>query len=428
VRKAVTILWRLLWCCAAAAVLQAAVRASDVRFEDSAFHNTDWDVVTVSSGSGGYAFSLGEQMPGRPETFRGITLMLSPGPSAICIAHFRRGAVFHPGSQGAIGTVSFRMTVRDSFAQMQSSRFGPAIRQNGRIFVAGPCPWFSGQTNSWTRVALSSLRSFDFQEVTPQGALLSRSARPDFSPHAPPLEFGFAWWAVNPGRQTLLTGGSFHQWAVTLRTARPAALCSVKEDPDGEDVAVGHGVISAAFPDVFYLCSPDRSAGVRVEARGHGLTAGVSAGVVGRLKTNSHGERCIEAWEIYPGGPASVRPLGMRIAWLGGGDARFDPLTGRGQRGVAGGVGLNNIGLLARVAGRVEEVAGGGGRSAILDDGSGRVTVLFPGDGPLPAAGDFVSVTGISSCLSGGGDRPGRALVAVDWEGVEETARALHQP
>jgi hypothetical protein len=91
-------------------------------------------------------------------------------------------------------------------------------------------------------------------------------------------------------------------------------------------------------------------------------------------------------------------------------------------------VGLNNIGLLARVAGRVEEVAGGGGRSAILDDGSGRVTVLFPGDGPLPAAGDFVSVTGISSCLSGGGDRPGRALVAVDWEGVEETARALHQP
>lgn len=418
VRKTITLVSRFLQCCALAAVLPSLARASQIWFDDTAFQNPDWDLVTVAAGSGGFAFSLREQMPGRTETYRGITLVLNPGPSAICVVHFRRGAEVDPKTAGAIGHVSFRMTIRDSFGQMGPSRFGPAIQQNGRIFVAGPCPWFSASTTSWTRVAMSSLRAFDFMELAPQGTLLSRSGRPDFSPHAPPMQLGFAWWAVNSGAQTVLTGGSVHQWSVTVQTAHPVALRDVKSKPDGEDVSVGHGVVSAAFPDVFYLSAADRSSGIRVRLRNHGLTAGTQAGVIGSLKTNEHGERFIEAWAVYPGGAAAIRPLGMRIADLGGGDAGYDPASGRGQRGVSVGRGLNNIGLLARVAGKVEEVSGVVDRSVVLNDGSAAVRVLFSELMNLPAPGEFIAVTGISSCLADPDGGPLRTLLAVEWESI----------
>ncbi|BCW98896.1 MAG: hypothetical protein KatS3mg024_1723 [Armatimonadota bacterium] len=417
VRKTITLVSRLLQYCAVAAVLPSLACAAQISFDDTAFHNPDWDLVTVSAGSGGFAFSLREQMPGRPETYRGITLVLNPGPSAICVVHFRRGAVVDPSTSGAIGRVSFRMTIRDSFGQMGPSRFGPAIRQNGRIFVAGPCPWFSASTTSWTRVAMSSLRAFDFMELSSRGTLLSRSGRPDFSPHAPPMQLGFAWWAVNSGDQTVLTGGSVHRWSVTVQTAQSMAMRDVKSRPDGEDVALGHGVVSAAFPDMFYLSAADRSSGIRVRLPNHGLTAGTQAGVIGTLKTNEHGERFIEGWVAYPGGLAAVRPLGMRIADLGGGDAGYDPASGRGQRGVVGGRGVNNIGLLVRVAGRVEETSDTGDRFVILNDGSSAVRVLFVEQMNLPPPGAFIVVEGVSSCLAGPEGAPVRALLAVAWEG-----------
>ncbi len=421
-RNTITTVSRFLQGCAAAALLQPAILASPVQFADASFREADWEVLTVSSGSGGHAFSLPEQMPDRPETFRGLTLILNPGPSAVCAVHLKRGAVFDPSTAGAVASVSFRQTVRDSFGQMGPSRFGPAIRQGGRIFVAGPCPWFSGSTTSWTRVAMSSLRAFDFVELSPQGALFDRSSRPDFSPHAPPMQLGFAWWAVNNSPHTALTGGSVHHWSVTLEAARPVALRQARTMPDGEDVCVGHGIVSAAFPDFFYLSCPDRANAIRVRARRHSLAAGMSAGVIGTLGTNEHGERFIDARAVYPGSPASVRPLGMSVSALGGADSGPDAAAGRGQRGVAGGTGVNNIGLLVRTAGRVTRAAGAPAGSVILSDGRASAAVVFGEGQAMPSDGDFVTVTGISSCLAGAGGLPERAVLAVEWDRIEAGA------
>ncbi|MGQ9925222.1 MAG: hypothetical protein ACUVSM_15010, partial [Armatimonadota bacterium] len=109
---------------------------------------------------------------------------------------------------------------------------------------------------------------------------------------------------------------------------------------------------------------------------------------------------------------------GMRIADLGGGDAGYDPASGRGQRGVSVGRGLNNIGLLARVAGKVEEVSGVAERFVVLNDGSAAVRVLFSEQMNLPAPGEFIAVTGISSCLADPDGAPLRTLLAVEWESI----------
>jgi hypothetical protein len=72
--------------------------------------------------------------------------------------------------------------------------------------------------------------------------------------------------------------------------------------------------------------------------------------------------------------------------------------------------GLNNIGLLVRIWGRVTWADGD---SFYLDDGSGfddgnpavpGIRVLLPQGAAPPSPGEHVSVTGVSSCYASGGD------------------------
>jgi hypothetical protein len=131
--------------------------------------------------------------------------------------------------------------------------------------------------------------------------------------------------------------------------------------------------------------------------------------VLGTVQTNSSGERYVQADVIASAGSGEVRPVCMNNKSVGGGDWFYDP-TGGGQKGVQGGVGLNNIGLLVRTFGRVGLT---GPDFYYIDDGSnvgfgtpfaGVKVQVLPGVSIPPSGYPMWIVTGISSCYRLGDD------------------------
>ncbi len=172
-----------------------------------------------------------------------------------------------------------------------------------------------------------------------------------------------------------------------------------KSYPDGTSVEV-QGVVTAAFADCFYVESPDRSWGIRVEPSMRSSTPG-TVEVMGTMATKPSGERFVQASSASRTGPGALLPLGLKNAALGGGNCLYNAATGAGQCGVWGRKGLNNIGLLVRIWGKVTAA---GPNWFYLDDGSGVVDgtgntgVYVDTEGQsVPSVGEYVCVTGISS-------------------------------
>lgn len=175
---------------------------------------------------------------------------------------------------------------------------------------------------------------------------------------------------------------------------------------DGEPINWPGAVVTAAFTDSFYLESEDRSYGIRVEKAAHGLSAGCRADVGGVVRTNEDGERYIDAETAVENGVGTVMPLLVPNRGIGGGDWRFDPETGAGQKGIAGASSLNNIGLLICTVGRVTHAGSDYfyvDDGSALDDGSGHPGVKVETHGlSVPDKGRLVRVTGASSCYKAG--------------------------
>ncbi len=178
--------------------------------------------------------------------------------------------------------------------------------------------------------------------------------------------------------------------------------------PDGTVVGFKNVVVSACFTELgfIYVQRQDRGAGIRVET-----TAAVSEGqlvyVAGTLQTvPGQDERSVLSSEVSPVTPETLSndvlaPVLMAQEYLGG--AAFGL-----QQGVIGCTGLNNIGLLAMVFGKVTFVDPGGQFFTVWDgsrvkdaDGHDGVRVWAPGL-TLPAVDAFITVTGISSCTRAG--------------------------
>ncbi len=171
---------------------------------------------------------------------------------------------------------------------------------------------------------------------------------------------------------------------------------SSKLAPDGVPVNMEGAVITRSFADMFYVESEDRSHGIRVNWPNNRLAAGSRVTVAGVASTTNDGERCINASAAVRTASGSIAPLAMNNASLGGADWFYDPLRGTGQRGVVGGIGPCNIGLLVRTTGVVTEQTGSGIK---ISDGSGAdMAVSVPSSiSPVPV-GSYVAITAISSC------------------------------
>ena len=119
-----------------------------------------------------------------------------------------------------------------------------------------------------------------------------------------------------------------------------------------------------------------------------------------------------------------VTSHGLTSNMLGGRDWHHNGATGAGQGGVEDGVGLNNIGLLVRVWGKVTQRDTTGLTYFYIDDGSGildgtqtastdNVGVRVIADPTPYSPGDYVTITGISSCFKDGSGNLQRKLLPV---------------
>jgi len=192
---------------------------------------------------------------------------------------------------------------------------------------------------------------------------------------------------------------------VVANSLSAVGIADAKRLPDGDRVGLVEKCVTAVFPDCFYIEEADRSIGIRIApvVMPIGLAVGTTVDVGGTMQTTADGERQIAQAAAMVAGETTVKPVGMNNAAVGGADWFYDGGTGAGQRGIRGSSGLNNIGLLVRVWGRV---AADSLRSFFVDDGAGvKVKVILPPSGVgLPDPLTFVGATGISSCYSDGSD------------------------
>ncbi len=215
-----------------------------------------------------------------------------------------------------------------------------------------------------------------------------------------------------------VAAGPFHGLGLIWEQGAVYDIFSAKRAPDEAFAHLTGPICTAVFGNVLYVETPSRTCGIRVETTGHNISVGQRVTVLGTVQTNLDGERYIAASSVQPITSVPVEelaPLGLRNDSLGGSALHL-------QQGVDGGFGLNNIGLLIRTWGRVTQVGEG---YIYIDDGShlkdGTLTgseenvgVRVICDPSGYAIGDYVAVTGISSCFKTQSDTVARKVIAVD--------------
>ena len=166
-------------------------------------------------------------------------------------------------------------------------------------------------------------------------------------------------------------------------------------------IGLGSKVITAIFPNdsSIFISELNRTSGIRVVCSVTGYAVGDVISLTGSIGNRTYAgivaERQVVSptiTKLYSG--ATVSPVAMSC-WAVGGRAVPPRITG-----VTGGIGVNNMGLLVKIAGRVTYL---GGTSFYVDDGSNvadgtghiGVQVKYPPSPPTLNVGDVVSVVGI---------------------------------
>lgn len=205
-----------------------------------------------------------------------------------------------------------------------------------------------------------------------------------------------------------------HDGAGRYSTARYAAavprgvsIGEIKQlSPDGTAVDLLDKVVTAVFSAdaAVYVQDISSASGIRVAHSGAGLAVGdrvnVSGTLSSRVLSGQKAERVVTSavvTKVASGSP--VRPLAMKCRSVGGGD--MPPyLLGVGESDGRRGQGMNNIGLLVCIAGRVKAKLSS---SIWVDDGgnikdySGNTGVLVrcPDTNIPVSVGDMVRVVGV---------------------------------
>ena len=176
------------------------------------------------------------------------------------------------------------------------------------------------------------------------------------------------------------------------------SISEAKSYQDSSVVQLTNKPVSASTASTLWLEESNRSSGIRVNYSS-AIQPGTSVTITGRMAT-SQSERFIDQAVVQQNGAVSIpKALALSNKQLGGSTLNlYTP-------GVKNGIGLNNIGLLVQVWGRVTQLGSG---YFYIDDGSGLldgsttgilqnngIRVLAAPDTSLP--GDIVIVTGIST-------------------------------
>lgn len=192
-----------------------------------------------------------------------------------------------------------------------------------------------------------------------------------------------------------LSFGVRYAWSAT--PVRDAKLLA-----DGDLVQISGAVATSESGELgprVYVQDQERTCGIQLSFSGAApsLTRGMVLDIQGSMATVD-GERVVADPLVEEiGVPVAVRALALTNTALGGGDLDYTiGPPARGQRGIDGAAGLNNIGLLVSTFGRYTRL---GDRAFLLDDGSGiGVKCIVPVGVTLYPTWHYLRVTGISSC------------------------------
>ncbi|MGQ9456024.1 MAG: cellulase family glycosylhydrolase [Armatimonadota bacterium] len=162
--------------------------------------------------------------------------------------------------------------------------------------------------------------------------------------------------------------------AKTSATPGHGCLALIKQLPDGTWVAYSGAVVSAVFNEdgCIYIQTHERTCGLRVVATNTGLVPGDIVNVSGYINTRwlsgQRSERQVTNASVNKvGSGAAPEPVCVTGRFIGGAP------VGLMVPGVVGGLGLNNMGLLVKISGRVSARVG---NYFWLDDGSGILDIM----------------------------------------------------
>jgi len=213
---------------------------------------------------------------------------------------------------------------------------------------------------------------------------------------------------VRIGSTAFVRAGGADWYVGQSRQAKP--ISEAKALADGSNVEVV-GATTAVFDgsSVFYVEGERRECGIQVRYSGALPSMDTTLVATGTIRTDpTNHERYVDATDWAPSNQWTIRPLAITTKALGGGPQVL-------QEGVYRGIGLNNIGTLVRVAGKLTGVASDTSY-CYLSDKSGAsdggdlegvrvdLSAIPSWERPVLYANDRVTVTGISTMYAANGN------------------------
>lgn len=180
-------------------------------------------------------------------------------------------------------------------------------------------------------------------------------------------------------------------------TASPG---QARDWPDGTWVRLRSVLVSRMGEGAgCFVETADRGSGIGVAGLKKNIPSmqpGTVVTVVGRLVTSGTVRMVADAEVMQTVTQKPIRPLSMSNVSVGGGSGSYVAQPTRGQRGSAWGSGVNTVGLLVTVVGRVTGV---GSRQFVINDGSlpGGLTIRCHNNAGVPRFGQIARVTGIAT-------------------------------
>ena len=209
-------------------------------------------------------------------------------------------------------------------------------------------------------------------------------------------------WHIHAYDDTALTGPAVQAMTVPNAAEAKAFADGALLEITGMTATTDKDAVGT---DVIYIEDSERMAGIKVNMTsiGTAVSEGNTVTVTGTMATDGNQERYIQANSVTAGAGTPLDPLGVVNKSTGGDDFQYDagpPV--KGQRGVSGSYGTNNIGLLVRTTGEV--TAAGTGYVMISDGSPVPIKVDASHITNAPSVGQEVAVTGISSVEVSGSD------------------------
>ena len=179
-------------------VSSASGDGEPVVFSENTFNNSDWDLTVRTFFGGGATSATQVNTGGNPGAYRRVTTVVNTGtanPGGVFGFHRRIGAVYDPGTQGAIASVDYSEDARMFSGGGLGQATGPAIRQNGTIYLVRG---LHSPDFAWVYKELNDLQQDDFDELLTTGmnqggglVLTDDTRHPDFSVEGALIEIGF---------------------------------------------------------------------------------------------------------------------------------------------------------------------------------------------------------------------------------------------